>query len=159
MEMMGPHLHSHTERKQQGKCRTPPLPPLHQAAAASRISFRELPQISVLRQPKVLTSHVSLLNLQVITTGSFQELLTMHSPLTTLNNYSLRNTAHKLKLNNCQLSIDYKWLMCGSCGANICMILQGVSQQNSLVGSCNLLVTLFEVKIVYALEDAVKSLQ
>jgi hypothetical protein len=48
------------------------------------------------------------LNLQVITMGSFQELLTMHSPLTTLNNYSLRNTAHKLKLNNCQLCIDHK---------------------------------------------------
>jgi hypothetical protein len=106
MEMMGPHLHSHTERKQRGKCSTPPQ--LHQAAAASWISFREFPQISVFRQPKALTSHVSLLNLQVITTCSFQELLTMHSPLTTLNNYSLRHTAHKLKLNNCQLSIDHK---------------------------------------------------
>lgn len=105
MEMMGQHLHSHTERKQQGKCSTPPI---HQAASASRISFREFPQISVLHQPKALTSHVSLLNLQVITMGSFQELLKMHSPLTTLNNYSLSNTAHKLKLNNCQLCIDHK---------------------------------------------------
>lgn len=108
MEMMGPHLHSRTERKQQGKCSKRPPQKLHQAAAASQISFREFPQISVLHQPKALTSHVSLLNLQVITMGSFQELLKMHSPLTTLNNYSLSNTAHKLKLNNCQLCIDHK---------------------------------------------------